>query len=163
MCFNVLTLMSRTGDLYIGALGTMPNLFTPPRAEARPINYEESDVEMANLNSKVKSIQSQEPTQILAQWGDELNINVEISPHIEACYHHTLVTGKISNKYRLIIFRKSLFSPFYLNIQQFFFSKQQYCHVKFLSKLFDEMIFKSNCLKIIDFLCQSLPNLGSFD
>ena len=96
MCFNVLTLMSRTGDLYIAALGTMPNLFTPPRAEARPINYEESDVEMANLNSQIKSIQSQEPTQILAQGGDELSINVEISPHIEACYHHTLVTGKIS-------------------------------------------------------------------
>ena len=114
MCFNVLTLMSRTGDLYIGALGTMPNLFTPPRAEARPINYEESDVEMANLNSQIKSIQSQEPTQILAQGGDELSINVEISPHIEACYHHTLVTGKISNMYRLIIFRKSVSSPFYL-------------------------------------------------
>ena len=130
----------------IGALGTMPNLFTPPRAEARPINYEESDVEMANLNSQIKSIQSQEPTQILAQGGDELSINVEISPHIEACYHHTLVTGKISNMYRLIIFRKSLSSPFYLKV----FSKQRYCHADFLSKFFDKMLFKRDFLKTIN-------------
>ena len=67
MCANVLTIMSCSGDLYIGALGTVPNLFTPPRAEARPINYEESDVEMAKLNSQIKNIQSQEPAQIMTQ------------------------------------------------------------------------------------------------
>ena len=59
--------MSCSGDLFIGALGTVPNLFTPPRAEARPINYEESDVEMAKLNSQIKNIQSQEPAQIMTQ------------------------------------------------------------------------------------------------
>ena len=67
MCPNVLTIMSCSGDLYIGALGTVPNLFTPPRAEARPINYEESDVEMAKLNSQIKNIQSQEPAQMMTQ------------------------------------------------------------------------------------------------
>ena len=94
MCFNVLTVMSYTGDIYIGALGTVPNLFTPPRSEARPINYEESDAEMAQLNTLIKNIQSQEPQQIMAQGGDELSINIEVSPHIEECYHQTLVSDE---------------------------------------------------------------------
>ena len=58
MCFNVLVLMSGSGDIYVGALGTDPNLFAPPRPEARPINYEDSDAEMNKLNNIIKSTQT---------------------------------------------------------------------------------------------------------
>lgn len=50
--------MSKSGDLFVGALGTEPALFSAPRPEARQVNYEETDAEMASLNSIIKSAQS---------------------------------------------------------------------------------------------------------
>lgn len=63
MLFNVLVIMSSMGDIYIGALGTDPNIFSPPRPEARQINYDEADAEMSSLNQVIKSLQSQDSTQ----------------------------------------------------------------------------------------------------
>ena len=94
MCFNVLALMSPTGDLYVSALGTDLNLFTPPQPEARQINYEEADSEMASLNSIIKNIQSQDPAQITDMGGDELSIEIEVLPNLEPCYHQTMVTDE---------------------------------------------------------------------
>ena len=94
MCFNVLALMSTSGDLFICALGTDLNLFAPPHPEARQINYEEADAEMASLSSIIKNIQTQDPAQISDIGGDDLNISVEILPNLEHCYHHTMVSDE---------------------------------------------------------------------
>ena len=51
--------MSKSGDLYVGVLGTEPSLFTAPRPEARQVNYEETDIEMAALNSIIKTAQNE--------------------------------------------------------------------------------------------------------
>ena len=59
VCFNVLVLLSRNGDICVCALGTDPTLYAAPRPEARPINYEEADVELASLNSIIKASQTQ--------------------------------------------------------------------------------------------------------
>ena len=59
VCFNVLVLLSRNGDICVCALGTDPPLYAAPRPEARPINYEEADVELASLNSIIKASQTQ--------------------------------------------------------------------------------------------------------
>ena len=59
MIKNALVLMSKSGDLYVGVLGTEPSLFTAPRPEARQVNYEETDIEMAALNSIIKTAQNE--------------------------------------------------------------------------------------------------------
>ena len=51
--------MSKTGDIFVGALGTDPTLYAAPRPEARPINYEEADTELATLNTIIKASQTQ--------------------------------------------------------------------------------------------------------
>lgn len=94
MLFNVLVLLSKTGDIYVGALGTDPNIFSPPRPEARQINYEEADAEMNKLNSVIKAIQSQDPTKVAQVVGEELTVKVQVSPHLEPCYHHSLVSDE---------------------------------------------------------------------
>ena len=58
VCFNVLVLLSRNGDISVCALGTDPTLYAAPRPDARPINYEEADVELASLNSIIKASQT---------------------------------------------------------------------------------------------------------
>ena len=50
--------MSKTGDIYVGVLGTEPSLFSAPRPEARQVNYEETDIEMAALNTIIKTAQT---------------------------------------------------------------------------------------------------------
>ena len=59
VCFNVLVLLSRNGDISVCALGTDPTLYAAPRPEARAINYEEADVELASLNTIIKATQTQ--------------------------------------------------------------------------------------------------------
>ena len=51
-------IMSKTGDIYVGVLGTEPSLFSAPRPEARQVNYEETDIEMASLNTIIKTAQT---------------------------------------------------------------------------------------------------------
>ena len=51
--------MSKNGDIFVGALGTDPTLYAAPRPEARPINYEEADTELATLNTIIKASQTQ--------------------------------------------------------------------------------------------------------
>ena len=51
--------MSKSGDLYVGVLGTEPSLFSAPRPEARQVNYEETDIEMATLNTIIKTAQTE--------------------------------------------------------------------------------------------------------
>jgi Bardet-Biedl syndrome 9 protein len=50
--------MSKSGDVYVGYLGTDPTLFSAPRSEARQVNYEECDAELASLNTIIKAAQS---------------------------------------------------------------------------------------------------------
>ncbi len=114
LLFNVLTLMSPTGDIYIAALGTDPNIFSPPRPEARQINYEDADTEMSALNKVIKSIQSQDPTNAnasMAQIGNELTIKVEILSHLEPNYHHSLVSDEDGIPMVKIIIELSANSP----------------------------------------------------
>ncbi len=58
MISNALVLMSKTGDLFVGVLGTDPSLFSAPRPDARQVNYEDTDIEMASLNTIIKAAQS---------------------------------------------------------------------------------------------------------
>ena len=51
--------------------------------------------------------------------------------------------------YRLIIFNKSLCSPFYRTNLTDFFPQQQF-HIEFLFKFFDKMLNKNDFLKIIN-------------
>ena len=55
---DALVIMSKTGDIYVGVLGTEPSLFSAPRPEARQVNYEETDIEMASLNTIIKTAQT---------------------------------------------------------------------------------------------------------
>ena len=55
---DALVIMSKTGDIYVGVLGTEPSLFSAPRPEARQVNYEETDIEMAALNTIIKTAQT---------------------------------------------------------------------------------------------------------
>ena len=83
--------MSKSGDLYVGVLGTEPSLFTAPRPEARQVNYEETDIEMAALNSIIKTAQSEDTGTTSSNVREELTLKVEASAHIESCFYNTMV------------------------------------------------------------------------
>lgn len=112
---DALVIMSKTGDIYVGVLGTEPSLFSAPRPEARQVNYEETDIEMASLNTIIKTAQTADegkhtcPRVIILMYlylyildggavtsnanvREELTLKVDFSPHIETCFYNTMVT-----------------------------------------------------------------------
>ena len=87
-----LVLLGENGELQITYLGTDPSLFVAPPIEAREINYEETDKEMAILNKIIRnSTKDTGSLASLSRGERDLSVSVTVGSQLEAWMGSTKV------------------------------------------------------------------------
>uniref|UniRef100_H3ACW2 Bardet-Biedl syndrome 9 n=1 Tax=Latimeria chalumnae TaxID=7897 RepID=H3ACW2_LATCH len=81
---GVMVTLSDSGHLQSSYLGTDPSLFQAPKVESREINYEELDVEMKELQKKIKEATKTQDILPKAEKEDDLAVIATVSSNLDA-------------------------------------------------------------------------------
>ncbi|XP_019878207.2 protein PTHB1 [Aethina tumida] len=90
--WGAVVLLSEEGRLECCYLGTDPSLFVAPPLNAKEIDFEQAESELATLNKIIKNAQGNDIKVTNASAERELAINVSVSPHLEPCTYSTNLT-----------------------------------------------------------------------